>query len=55
MAARSAAQDFRSRMLIRGHRALLTVSRGRLGSRVGSMPVVDLHTIGRTSGRRRRE
>jgi deazaflavin-dependent oxidoreductase (nitroreductase family) len=53
MAVRSAAQEFRARMLTRGHRALLAVSRGRLGSRVASMPVVDLHTIGRTSGRRR--
>lgn len=35
------------------HRGLLLASRGRLGNTVGSMPVVELHTIGRTSGKRR--
>src|SRR5215213_5608817 len=53
MAAGSAAKDFRRRILTRAHRALLTVSRGRVGARVGSMPVVDLHTVGRSSGARR--
>src|SRR4051812_34048751 len=45
--------DFTHRMLNRVHRAVLAVSGGRLGSTLGSMPVVELHTIGRTSGERR--
>lgn len=35
------------------HRGLLAVSGGRLGGTAGSMPVVQLHTTGRTSGKRR--
>lgn len=35
------------------HRTMLTLSGGRLGNTVGSMPVVELHTTGRTSGKRR--
>jgi deazaflavin-dependent oxidoreductase (nitroreductase family) len=35
------------------HRVILAVSRGRAGWQVGPMPVVELTTIGRTSGRRR--
>ncbi|MGI9645180.1 MAG: nitroreductase family deazaflavin-dependent oxidoreductase [Ilumatobacteraceae bacterium] len=35
------------------HRGLLAVSGGRLGSSVGSMPVVQLHTTGRKSGKQR--
>ncbi len=35
------------------HRTLLRVSGGRLGSRLGSMPVLELTTTGRTSGRPR--
>lgn len=35
------------------HRGLLTVSGGRIGSSIGTMPVVQLHTTGRSSGRRR--
>lgn len=35
------------------HRGVRTLSGGRLGSSLGSMPVVELHTTGRTSGRRR--
>lgn len=35
------------------HRGVLTVSGGRLGSKLGPMPVVQLHTTGRTSGKRR--
>ena len=45
--------DFGYRMLNRFHRGLLAVSGGRIGSTLGSMPVVELHTIGRSSGRRR--
>jgi deazaflavin-dependent oxidoreductase (nitroreductase family) len=35
------------------HRALLWISGGRLGWTIGPMAVVELHTIGRTSGARR--
>lgn len=35
------------------HRGVRAASRGRIGSRLGPMPVVELHTTGRTSGRRR--
>ncbi len=35
------------------HRTLLTVSGGRIGTTLGSMHVVELHTTGRTSGKRR--
>lgn len=35
------------------HRTLLAVSGGRVGRTLGSMPVVELHTTGRTSGKRR--
>ena len=45
--------DFGHRLINRFHRGLLAVTGGRLGSRFGSMPVVELHTIGRTSGERR--
>ncbi len=35
------------------HHAVLGASRGRFGWTIGTMPAVELHTIGRTSGRRR--
>jgi deazaflavin-dependent oxidoreductase (nitroreductase family) len=35
------------------HRGLLTLSGGRIGGRLASMPAVQLHTIGRSSGKRR--
>jgi deazaflavin-dependent oxidoreductase (nitroreductase family) len=35
------------------HRALLTLTRGRVGRTIGPMPVVELHTVGRKSGTRR--
>jgi deazaflavin-dependent oxidoreductase (nitroreductase family) len=35
------------------HRGVLAVSGGRLGRRIGTMPVVELHTTGRSSGKRR--
>jgi len=41
------------RILNRAHRAVLAVSGGRLGWTLGSMPVVELHTVGRTTGKRR--
>jgi deazaflavin-dependent oxidoreductase (nitroreductase family) len=48
-----AVTDFWHRMLNRVHRAILTVSRGRVGAQLGTMPVVELHTVGRSSGARR--
>ncbi len=35
------------------HRGLLAISGGRIGGTVGEMPVVQLHTTGRKSGKRR--
>jgi deazaflavin-dependent oxidoreductase (nitroreductase family) len=35
------------------HRMLLVLSRGRLGWTIGTMPAVELHTIGRSSGQPR--
>lgn len=35
------------------HRGVLIVSGGRVGRTIGSMPAVELHTIGRSSGKRR--
>ena len=45
--------DFGHRMLNRFHRGLLAISGGRIGSTLGSMPVVELHTVGRESGEHR--
>ena len=46
--------DFGYRLMSRAHHLLLAVSGWRIGARVGSMPVVELHTVGRSSGARRR-
>jgi deazaflavin-dependent oxidoreductase (nitroreductase family) len=46
-------KDARLKGMNLAHRTLLAVSGGRVGRRLGSMPVVELHTTGRTSGRRR--
>jgi deazaflavin-dependent oxidoreductase (nitroreductase family) len=35
------------------HRGILAATGGRIGGSVGKMPVVQLHTTGRTSGQRR--
>jgi deazaflavin-dependent oxidoreductase (nitroreductase family) len=35
------------------HRTIRTVSGGRLGNTLGSMPVVELHAVGRKSGKER--
>ncbi len=47
------ATDLGMKAMNLAHRGLLTVSGGRLGGRVGVMPVVQLHTTGRSSGKRR--
>jgi deazaflavin-dependent oxidoreductase (nitroreductase family) len=53
MELRDALADYRLKSMNLLHKTLLTVSRGRVGNRVASMPVVELHTIGRKSGQRR--
>ena len=45
--------DLSMRAMNAVHRSLQMLSRGRLGWKIGPMPVVELHTIGRTSGQRR--
>jgi deazaflavin-dependent oxidoreductase (nitroreductase family) len=50
---RDARVDFQLKAMNVVHRALLAVSGGRIGSSIGSMPAVELHTIGRKSGQRR--
>lgn len=44
---------FMHRALNRFHRGVLALSRGRIGWKLGSMPVVELHTSGRATGERR--
>lgn len=46
-------KDLGFKTLSRTHRALLLVSRGRIGWKLGSMAAVELHTIGHSSGKRR--
>ena len=53
MSARTRLSDSSMKLMNVAHRALLKVSRGRLGWAVGSMPVIELHTVGRSSGKRR--
>ena len=45
--------DLGMRTMNGAHRMLLALSRGRLGWTIGTMPAVELHTIGRSSGQRR--
>ena len=45
--------DFQMRWANVFHKGILAVSGGRLGNRLGSMQVVELHTTGRKSGKRR--
>jgi deazaflavin-dependent oxidoreductase (nitroreductase family) len=53
MSARTRLTDAGMRAMNAVHRALLALSRGRIGWRVGPMVVVELHTVGRVSGQRR--
>ncbi|MFO7689655.1 MAG: nitroreductase family deazaflavin-dependent oxidoreductase [Cryobacterium sp.] len=53
MSVRTRMTDSSMKIMNAAHRALLAVSGGRLGGTVQLMPVVELHTIGRSSGRRR--
>lgn len=41
------------RVLNTSHRWLIRITRGRWGWSIGRMPVVELHTTGRSTGRRR--
>ncbi|POH61944.1 nitroreductase family deazaflavin-dependent oxidoreductase [Cryobacterium zongtaii] len=45
--------DLSMRAMNAVHRTLLVLSRGRLGWKIGPMPVVELHTVGRKTGERR--
>lgn len=45
--------DLLAKGLNLSHRALLAVSGGRLGQSVGEMKTVELHTVGRVSGKPR--
>jgi deazaflavin-dependent oxidoreductase (nitroreductase family) len=53
MGTRESLTDLMMKTMNRVHRGLLFVSGGRVGQTFGSMPVVELHTTGRTSGKRR--
>ena len=46
-------KDLQMKTMNAVHKSVLKVSGGRLGTTLGSMPGVELHTIGRTSGKRR--
>ena len=46
-------RNFRHRMLNRVHRAILAASGGRIAGTIASMPVIELHTVGRVTGARR--
>ncbi len=52
MGANRSLVDFGFRTLTTVHRMIVRVSGGRLGARAFGMPVVELHTVGRRSGRR---
>jgi deazaflavin-dependent oxidoreductase (nitroreductase family) len=53
MAAMDPLVDAGWKALNAGHRALRAVTGGRLGKTFGSMPAIELRTIGRSTGRRR--
>ncbi len=53
MAAKETLTDIQMKGMNLVHKTVLTLSGGRLLNKFGSMPVVELHTTGRTSGKRR--
>jgi deazaflavin-dependent oxidoreductase (nitroreductase family) len=53
MSMKTAAKDTVARLVTRFHRGVLKASGGRMGSKMFGMPVVELHTTGRKTGRRR--
>ena len=50
---RHAWTDLVMKSMSRAHRAVLTISRGRIGWSLGSLTAVELHTTGRSTGKRR--
>jgi deazaflavin-dependent nitroreductase family protein len=53
MSFRTAWADLLMKTMNRAHKALVSVSNGRIGWTIGSLTAVELHTTGRSSGRRR--
>jgi deazaflavin-dependent oxidoreductase (nitroreductase family) len=53
MGLKETATDVQMKTMNAVHRTVRTLSGGRLGDQLGSMPVVELHTTGRKSGKRR--
>lgn len=53
MSFRNGLTDLQMKTMSLAHRGLLTLSGGRIGWSIGSIPAVELHTIGRSSGKRR--
>ena len=53
MSIRNRLTDLMMRAMSTTHRAILHASGWRIGRRLGSMPAVELHTLGRTTGRPR--
>jgi deazaflavin-dependent oxidoreductase (nitroreductase family) len=53
MALKQSLADLQMKGMNAAHRTVLKLSGGRLLNGFGTMPVVELHTIGRTSGKRR--
>jgi deazaflavin-dependent oxidoreductase (nitroreductase family) len=53
MSFRTAWADLLMKTMSRTHRALLTLTGGRIGWTIGSLTAVELHTTGRSSGKRR--
>jgi deazaflavin-dependent oxidoreductase (nitroreductase family) len=53
MTSHDARTDRWMRVMNRMHRAVLSLSRGRIGWKFGGIQAVELHTVGRTTGERR--
>lgn len=53
MSIRNSVLDVVMKTADRLHRGLITVTNGRVGSEFRNLPIVDLHTVGRSSGERR--
>jgi deazaflavin-dependent oxidoreductase (nitroreductase family) len=53
MALKESLTDVQMKGMNAVHKTLLAVSGGRWGTTLGNMPVVELHTVGRSSGKRR--
>ena len=53
MAVQNSLADTGMKVMNLVHRSIRTISFGRLGNTIGSMPVVELHAVGRKSGKAR--